>query len=89
MNFSRLSKLITSPFIFLIDIYQFFISPLKPNCCRFYPSCSSYARQSLVEYGILIGLYLSLFRIIKCHPFHPGGFDPVPHNKFRIKNNGQ
>ncbi|MBW6508997.1 MAG: membrane protein insertion efficiency factor YidD [Desulfuromonadales bacterium] len=89
MNFSRSSKLLVFPFIYLIDIYKYLISPLKQNCCRFYPSCSSYVREALIIHGIFKGLYYSLIRIIKCHPFHPGGFDPVPHHKIRIRNNGQ
>ncbi|WP_083928925.1 membrane protein insertion efficiency factor YidD [Geopsychrobacter electrodiphilus] len=64
--------------IFLIDIYRHVISPLYPPICRFYPSCSNYARQSLIEHGLLTGSILTIRRISKCHPFHPGGFDPVP-----------
>ncbi|MBD1399877.1 membrane protein insertion efficiency factor YidD [Pelovirga terrestris] len=78
MNFSRISNYLIYPFVYLIDLYKYFISPLKVNCCRFYPSCSSYARESLINHGFLKGSFYSLFRIIKCHPFHPGGFDPVP-----------
>lgn len=85
MIFSRTSNLLIYPFIYLIDIYQLFISPLKQNCCRFYPSCSSYARESFILHGFIKGLYFSLIRIIKCHPFHPGGFDPVPHHKVQDK----
>lgn len=61
----------------IIRIYQLSISPLKAPSCRFYPSCSSYAIQCLEKYGILKGLYKSIFRILKCHPFHPGGYDPA------------
>ncbi len=66
------------PFIFLIDIYRICISPLLPRSCRFYPSCSAYARESLITHGLLKGLFLSAMRLLKCHPFHQGGFDPVP-----------
>ena len=66
------------PFVLLIDIYRYLISPLLPRSCRFYPSCSAYARESYLTYGLIEGSYLSIRRIIKCHPFHPGGFDPVP-----------
>lgn len=69
------------PFIFLIDIYRYFISPLLPQSCRFYPSCSSYARDALLDYGLFRGIYLSMKRLLKCHPFHPGGYDPLPHLK--------
>jgi putative membrane protein insertion efficiency factor len=63
--------------------YQYAISPLLGECCRFYPSCSHYAQEAIQEYGIVRGLYLTLKRLLKCHPFHKGGFDPVPtkHNR--------
>jgi len=70
--------MLTKPFVLLIDCYRLFISPLLPRSCRFYPSCSAYARESLQTYGLFKGLYLASSRLIKCHPFHPGGFDPVP-----------
>jgi len=61
----------------LIILYQRFISPLRAPTCRFYPSCSEYALQAIKVYGSRRGLWLSLRRILKCHPFHPGGYDPV------------
>lgn len=61
-----------------IRLYQLLLSPLLGDNCRFFPSCSAYARQAIREHGVLKGGYLSLRRILKCHPFHPGGFDPVP-----------
>ena len=64
--------------ILLISFYQKYISPLKPATCRFYPTCSEYAVQALKEYGLLKGLQLSLRRILHCHPFNPGGYDPLP-----------
>jgi hypothetical protein len=64
--------------IFLIKFYQKILSPLKKApSCRFYPSCSEYALQALVKYGVLRGSLLAVKRILKCHPFHPGGYDPV------------
>lgn len=72
--------MITNLIIALIDFYRLCISPFTAPTCRFYPTCSQYARESLIEHGVLKGLYLSLKRILKCHPFHSGGFDPVPHN---------
>lgn len=63
--------------LFLISIYQKVISPLKPSTCRFYPSCSNYAFQAVEKYGVGKGLLLALKRIIKCHPFNPGGYDPL------------
>ncbi len=62
----------------LIKFYQYFISPLLGNRCRFYPSCSSYSQEAIQLHGTLKGLYLTLRRILKCHPFHQGGIDPVP-----------
>ena len=63
--------------IFPIRVYQAVISPLLPKRCRFYPTCSSYAIQAIEKHG-LRGLWLALKRILKCHPLHPGGYDPVP-----------
>ncbi|MFD2616580.1 membrane protein insertion efficiency factor YidD [Terrilactibacillus laevilacticus] len=65
----------------LIRFYQRFISPLKPPTCRFYPTCSSYGVEAISRFGIVKGGFLLLKRILKCHPFHPGGFDPVPEKK--------
>jgi len=64
-------------FIFLINCYQKFISPLKGNSCRFYPSCSAYTKQAIIKYGAIKGTFLGIKRILKCHPFHPGGYDPL------------
>ncbi len=63
--------------ILIIRFYQKFISPLKKPSCRFYPTCSQYAVESVSKYGSLKGGFLALKRILKCHPFHPGGYDPV------------
>jgi len=65
-------------FLMLIKFYQKVISPLKPPTCRFAPTCSHYAHQAIVKHGAIKGSYLAIRRILKCHPFHPGGFDPVP-----------
>lgn len=64
--------------LLLIKLYQWFISPMLGNNCRFHPSCSKYAVEALKSHGLLIGGWLSSKRILKCHPLHPGGFDPVP-----------
>jgi uncharacterized protein len=64
-------------FIFLINFYRKFISPLKPPTCRFYPTCSQYSKEAIEKYGVFKGLYMSVRRILKCHPFHPGGYDPL------------
>lgn len=63
--------------ISLIKFYRKRLSPLKKPCCRFYPTCSDYALQAVTKYGALKGSYLALKRILKCHPFHKGGFDPL------------
>ncbi|MCI5052398.1 MAG: membrane protein insertion efficiency factor YidD [Simkaniaceae bacterium] len=64
--------------IFLIRIYQKWLSPLLGQRCRFYPSCSSYAKESLETHGALKGGWLTLRRLVKCGPWHPGGLDEVP-----------
>ena len=61
-----------------IRFYRRNISPMFPPCCRFRPTCSEYALEAVEKYGALKGGYLALKRILKCHPFHPGGYDPVP-----------
>lgn len=61
----------------LIQIYQK-ISGLTPSVCRFTPTCSEYTKQAIMKYGVLKGIWLGLKRICKCHPFHPGGYDPLP-----------
>ncbi|MDY6822327.1 MAG: membrane protein insertion efficiency factor YidD [Thermodesulfobacteriota bacterium] len=61
-----------------IRLYQLIVSPLIGPACRFYPTCSEYACVSVRRYGALKGTFLSVKRIVKCHPFHPGGYDPVP-----------
>lgn len=65
-------------FLALIRFYQKSISPLFPARCRFYPTCSAYAFTAIERFGIWKGGWLALRRILKCHPFHPGGYDPVP-----------
>ena len=64
--------------LFLIRCYRRFISPLFPPCCRFYPTCSTYAMQAIEKYGAAKGWWLAFKRIIRCHPFNDGGYDPVP-----------
>jgi uncharacterized protein len=68
-------------FISLIRFYQIVISPIKPPTCRFYPTCSQYGLEAVQRYGALKGGWLTIKRISKCHPFHPGGLDPVPEKK--------
>lgn len=61
-----------------IHVYRKFISPLKPPTCRFYPTCSEYALEAIERHGAVKGGWLAAKRIARCHPFNPGGFDPVP-----------
>jgi putative membrane protein insertion efficiency factor len=62
-----------------VRFYQRYLSPLKGGpTCRFYPTCSQYAYEALAKYGAIRGSYLAVKRILRCHPFHPGGYDPVP-----------
>jgi len=65
-------------FIGLVKFYQKAISPFKPRTCRFYPTCSAYSLTAFQRFGAFKGLYLTIKRILKCHPFHPGGVDLVP-----------
>jgi uncharacterized protein len=65
-------------FLAIIRFYQVAISPLKPPTCRFYPTCSHYGVEAIQRFGALKGGWLTVKRISKCHPFHPGGLDPVP-----------
>lgn len=73
-----LSKIAVFAFTSIIIFYKKAISPHFLPVCRFYPSCSTYALESIKRYGAIKGLYLSTRRILKCHPFHKGGYDPVP-----------
>ena len=69
-------------FIKLIKLYKFIISPLLGTNCRFVPSCSNYAIQSIEEKGVVKGIYFSVRRVLKCHPFGGSGYDPVNKNKY-------
>ncbi|MDR1468526.1 MAG: membrane protein insertion efficiency factor YidD [Spirochaetaceae bacterium] len=62
----------------LIKFYRAAVSPYTRACCRFYPTCSAYALEVVEKYGVVKGGYLAVRRILRCHPFHAGGFDPVP-----------
>jgi len=79
--------MVRSIFLGLIRIYQYFISPLMPKACRFHPSCSAYAYDAIRLHGVLKGISLGLWRILRCHPFHPGGYDPVPQPALSSRKN--
>ncbi|MCY4403740.1 MAG: membrane protein insertion efficiency factor YidD [Candidatus Poribacteria bacterium] len=63
--------------LYAIRGYRRFISPLLPPSCRFHPTCSHYAQQAFEKYGAFKGIWLTIKRLVKCHPYHPGGFDPL------------
>jgi putative membrane protein insertion efficiency factor len=60
-----------------LSLYQRLISPMKPRTCRFYPTCSAYAQEAIMTYGPWRGVGKAALRLLRCHPFHPGGYDPV------------
>jgi len=70
--------MLSKVFIYIIKAYQLVVSPLKGPSCRFYPTCSQYGIEALSKYGAFKGSWLTARRVVRCHPFHPGGFDPVP-----------
>jgi putative membrane protein insertion efficiency factor len=73
-----LKKIVIAPFLALIKIYQYLISPLLPPSCRYTPTCSHYAKEALVKHGLLKGGYLAIKRISRCTPWGGSGYDPVP-----------
>ncbi|MDG5473565.1 membrane protein insertion efficiency factor YidD [Jeotgalibacillus sp. ET6] len=77
-----MSKLLLS----IISFYRKFISPLTPPSCRFYPTCSQYGMEAIQKHGALKGGWLTVIRLLKCHPFHRGGIDYVPEKKPSKKN---
>jgi len=64
--------------VFFIALYQKLLSPWLPPACRYTPTCSQYAREAVLKHGAIRGLVLALKRLVRCHPFHAGGYDPVP-----------
>jgi putative membrane protein insertion efficiency factor len=69
--------LIRKAVLSLIRLYQYAISPHFPSCCRYVPTCSAYAYEAVEKYGVCRGGFMAIKRILRCHPFHPGGYDPV------------
>lgn len=90
-SFSQQPSLLARGAVVLVRVYQLVLSPMKQllfgtSCgCRFYPTCSCYAREALQQQGFIRGTYLTLRRILRCHPWHSGGFDPVPSLKSEVK----
>ena len=70
--------MIRAALLFLVRVYRRVVSPALPAACRFYPSCSAYAETALLRHGAAKGSWLTARRLARCHPFHPGGIDPVP-----------
>lgn len=69
---------LTSLVLAILKGYKKIVSPCLPQACRFYPTCSVYTYQAIDKYGLMQGIHMGIKRLVKCHPFHPGGFDPVP-----------
>jgi len=72
------AAIVSNAIIFLIKLYQYTLSPLFGHTCRFIPTCSQYSIQAIKSHGLFAGIRLTVFRILKCHPWHNGGYDPVP-----------
>jgi putative membrane protein insertion efficiency factor len=81
MPFPSARGLLAAPAIALIRAYQLVISPMRPPTCRFYPSCSAYALTAIERFGLLRGSWLAARRLLRCHPWNPGGVDHVPHRE--------
>ena len=75
---NAIKRICAYPFIILVRFYQLCISPLKPPSCRFTPTCSQYAIEALRKHGAIKGLYLTIRRLLRCHPWGGSGYDPVP-----------
>lgn len=74
----KIADILSNILALTIRAYQYLLSPLLGNRCRFYPSCSSYAIEAIQTHGSLYGCYLTIKRVLRCHPWHPGGIDFVP-----------
>ena len=72
-------------FLWLIRMYQRYISPMKSPCCKYIPTFSNYALQAIERFGVVKGLALAIFRVLRCNPFSRGGYDPVPEKRPGIK----
>jgi len=81
LTYKNILKILAYPAILLIRMYQILISPLLPPSCRFTPTCSQYSLEAFRRFGLIKGFYLSLKRILRCHPWGGSGYDPVPPEK--------
>ena len=80
-------NILTYILIKIIKYYKYLISPLLGHSCRYFPTCSEYSIEALEEYGLFKGIYISIKRILSCHPWGKGGFDPLK-KEIKVKNNG-
>ena len=87
MNIKSLNIFVIYPIIYVIKFYQFIVSPILKNNCKYLPTCSEYSITALKEHGLFIGLYYSFKRILSCNPLGGQGFDPVP-KKIKENKNG-
>jgi len=71
-------RVVARMLIAMVVAYRRYVSPVLPARCRFYPSCSAYSLEALQKHGAVRGTGLTIWRLLRCHPFHPGGYDPVP-----------
>ncbi len=80
-----IKKILVTPLLIMIKLYQKCISPLFPKSCRFYPTCSAYAIEALKKYGLVKGVLLSVYRVLRCNPWGGHGYDPVPDKFIFVK----
>lgn len=77
--------MLTKCLLFVIGLYQAYVSPLRGRTCKYYPTCSEYAKRAILIHGPLTGLALAAWRLLRCNPFSYGGYDPVPPARARLR----
>ncbi len=78
MMSSKSPSFLTKALLKIIAVYRYILSPLLGSNCRYYPSCSAFTQEAIIKHGAIKGGWIGLKRLLRCHPFHPGGYDPVP-----------